>query len=720
MGKVFDPASYELGLASIPYLVAAITFLIMSGHVALMRGAPLLRGSFIGMCGPVLLFLVTSALMMSTSDLQVARSLFRSGLSMASLAGGAALVFDLLLARKLAQHWMLAVAGVTVSMTATIICIATPLVVEDMWITPTGVPFGIPGPLAIPHILTIGACVFGGSFLLWQTLDGETAPLRRRQLTGTMWAFAICGLSVVDIALMYGLGWYPTSCFFLTVGGAMALRSLVADDLLRATEMDRRVPAGFAYFAVAGAAAWWIIDSRGNAIAVTVALLGVFIFLRTISSTYWLLSRPTASVTDTPLERAIDQFVDRVKQARTLEEVAGATEQVIGLALGAEKVLFLEPSSGDYSWRGSDGEVLTEAATPDPRLLTWFIDHSRPLSRDRVVAARLGDLREPLEHFFDIHEAEVIIPLMNRDATLGLVCVSALPGGRALRPEEHALLARIQGHATSAVVYATMYRETNERVAVAKELELAAAVQEAFVPPARTTKIGPLRITGSYAPASRCGGDWWSTHALKDGRIMVLIGDVTGHGVAAAMVTAAAKGCYDVALRLMGDGVDVISLLRLLDSAVRRAGGNDFYMTCFASLLDPKAGTITYANAGHVVPYVCRVAPSGETSLSVLVARGNPLGTSGEFVEYKSRVAPLHPGDLLVWYTDGIVECANQQGQQYGDRRFQRALKRLTALNLDVDAVRDHMIHDTLTFQEGQAPDDDITLVVGKLTSSNR
>jgi serine phosphatase RsbU (regulator of sigma subunit) len=194
----------------------------------------------------------------------------------------------------------------------------------------------------------------------------------------------------------------------------------------------------------------------------------------------------------------------------------------------------------------------------------------------------------------------------------------------------------------------------------------------------------------------------------------VLIGDVTGHGIAAAMVTAAAKGCYDVAQRLMGDDLDLVRLLELLHSSVRRAGGGAYNMTCFATLIDVEAGKITYANAGHPVPYVCRARGGGRNQLDVLVARGNPLGANEANV-YKSHTRSVEPGDVLVWYTDGIVECTNPRRQLFGDRRMQRFLRSADVGDASVRTIRDQLVRVALAFQEGHPADDDITLVVGRV-----
>jgi serine phosphatase RsbU (regulator of sigma subunit) len=250
-------------------------------------------------------------------------------------------------------------------------------------------------------------------------------------------------------------------------------------------------------------------------------------------------------------------------------------------------------------------------------------------------------------------------------------------------------------------------------VEVKQQMELALAVQRAFVPRGELIDYGAVRVSGLWAPASRCGGDWWWAHALSGGRVLVLIGDVTGHGLSAAMVTAAAKGCYDVAQKLMGDALDVVEVLLLLDGAVRAVGGESYHMTCFAALLDPGAGQVTYANAGHVVPYLCRVQ-DGEVDLGVLAARGMPLG-AGNVARYRAHTRELLPGDTLVWYTDGLVESVDRNGRQFGDRRLQRLLRKIDHTTTDVGGVREHIVRATLAFLGGQRADDDITLVVARV-----
>src|SRR5439155_1405179 len=116
-----------------------------------------------------------------------------------------------------------------------------------------------------------------------------------------------------------------------------------------------------------------------------------------------------------------------------------------------------------------------------------------------------------------------------------------------------------------------------------------------------------------------CAGDFWGVYPLDErGRMLVAIGDVTGHGVASATVTAAAAAACDVIVRRMRDKLDLAELVAALDIAVRRVGRGELQMTCFASILDPEARTISYVSCGQTTPYVCR-AGAGEVELTAPV-----------------------------------------------------------------------------------------------------
>lgn len=258
---------------------------------------------------------------------------------------------------------------------------------------------------------------------------------------------------------------------------------------------------------------------------------------------------------------------------------------------------------------------------------------------------------------------------------------------------------------------AILMRETAEKATLEKELEVARTIQEALVPSAAPVERPFMKLAGYFLPASQCGGDWWTVHDLPDGRLLVVIGDVTGHGVPSAMITAAAKAACDVVRTTEGNKLTVTRLLEVLNRAIFESAKRKFVMTCFASIIDPKQHTITYANAGHNFPYLFRGGAPEGSDFQVLMSRGNRLGDIEEST-YTEKVNPLQPGDVIVWYTDGIVECENERGEEFGEKRFRASVRR--AGDLDPVAMRESVVNGAIQFFGQRTRKDDITMVFAK------
>lgn len=258
-----------------------------------------------------------------------------------------------------------------------------------------------------------------------------------------------------------------------------------------------------------------------------------------------------------------------------------------------------------------------------------------------------------------------------------------------------------------------LMRQTREKATMDKELEVARTIQETLVPSHEPFASGPFELAGHFQPASQCGGDWWTYHQLKGGRILVVIGDVTGHGVSSAMITATAKAACDVARAVNNDDVPVTKLLEIMNNAIYESAKRKFVMTCFAAIIDPHARTITYANAGHNFPYLYRVGANGKGDFLALMIRGNRLGDLRDS-KYEANTTSLEPGDILIWYTDGIVECENKEGEEYGERRFRASIRH--AANLSAGQLRDSVIKEALAFYGTTVRKDDITMIVGRVS----
>jgi serine phosphatase RsbU (regulator of sigma subunit) len=254
-----------------------------------------------------------------------------------------------------------------------------------------------------------------------------------------------------------------------------------------------------------------------------------------------------------------------------------------------------------------------------------------------------------------------------------------------------------------------LLQDTEAKAVMAKELEVAQSIQEALVPADIVHEFPFIDLVGEFKPASETGGDWWSFYEINDGRLLLIIGDVTGHGIPAAMITAAAKSACDTILAMEEMVPNLSSFMEVLNNVIYKSGKTKFFMTCFACILDQKKKTITFVNAGHNFPYLYK---KSEEKFVQLMVRGNRLGEP-EGGKYDIKEMPLEEDDLVIWFTDGIVEDESPEGMEYGDKRFRRVIK--TNMERPLMELRDAVIEDAENFYAGVPHADDHTMVFGRI-----
>ncbi len=253
-------------------------------------------------------------------------------------------------------------------------------------------------------------------------------------------------------------------------------------------------------------------------------------------------------------------------------------------------------------------------------------------------------------------------------------------------------------------------------VAIERDLVLAREIQQSMLPGRGNHQRPGIELAGRVESAAQCGGDFWATCELTRQRTLILVADVTGHGIGSAMLTATARSCLDTVWELTQGNFRPAYLLRILDQLLRHGVGAGFHMTCFVSILDPVERTISYANAGHNHPLLVRTLEDGTRRIGRLAARGNRLGDADGFTFTEKTVA-CAPGDILCWYTDGLVEALGVSGdgqtlEEFGTRRLGAAL---LGSDGDADAVLDGVL-DRFHRHRGVGPlDDDVTCVIGRL-----
>lgn len=254
--------------------------------------------------------------------------------------------------------------------------------------------------------------------------------------------------------------------------------------------------------------------------------------------------------------------------------------------------------------------------------------------------------------------------------------------------------------------------ETREKARMEKELETAQLVQDNFFPP-ENLEVGQLKLCSHFKPATECGGDWWGL--LRVGReLIVLIGDATGHGVPAALMTAAAHACLATLAHTCDKQQQVkltpAVILSYLNDVIKRAGKGKMKMSFFVAMINVDEAKIRYASAGHPLPLCLRVENQDRT-VTALDAEVNELLGASNAGAFKEGVTNLKVGDVLVLYTDGLVEANNEQGEEWGEGRLIRLLKK-TEIPLTAREIRKRVAETHQAYTKSLPRQDDITFVV--------
>ena len=248
------------------------------------------------------------------------------------------------------------------------------------------------------------------------------------------------------------------------------------------------------------------------------------------------------------------------------------------------------------------------------------------------------------------------------------------------------------------------------RQSIAQELRVARSIQEASLPKEVPTLEG-WQISPRYQPAREVGGDFYDFHLLSEGRLGLVVGDATGKGVPAALVMSTTCGMLQVTAQALGSSSPGEVLEQVNETLLARIPQNMF-VTCFYAILDPHSGTLRYANAGYDPPYLHRNGNAEQ-----LKAREMPLGLMPG-MGYEEKEIVLDVGEVALFYTDGLVEAHDPQGEMFGFPRL-RAL--VAEHGAEESSLGDFLLEELYSFVgEGWDQEDDITLLTLKRSASLR
>ena len=337
-----------------------------------------------------------------------------------------------------------------------------------------------------------------------------------------------------------------------------------------------------------------------------------------------------------------------------------------------------------------------EIAPSDP-LFAYLQGASGAVDVDRLEldSPALGELRAA--------GITLIVPLVTSGELIGALYLGPRLSEQEYSSDDRRLLSTLAAQAAPAIRVAQLVQEqaaeAAERERIDQEMRVATLIQQQFLP-RELPKLPEWQVAAYYGPARAVGGDFYDFIELPDGRIAIVVGDVTDKGVPAALIMARTHSILRAeASRSPSPGAVLARANELLVPEMP----NRMFVTCLLVFLEPAAGRIVIANAGHNLPYVR--TSDGVTEVR---ATGMPLGLLPGVV-YDETEAVIAPGSSVLLYSDGVVEAHGPEREMYGFPRLRAELATLDVPGSDlIDRVLEHLHAFT---GAGWEQEDDITMV---------
>ncbi|HEY4643504.1 MAG TPA: SpoIIE family protein phosphatase [Bacteroidota bacterium] len=259
-------------------------------------------------------------------------------------------------------------------------------------------------------------------------------------------------------------------------------------------------------------------------------------------------------------------------------------------------------------------------------------------------------------------------------------------------------------HAALAIEKARLHEGALEKEAIEKEIEIAVKIQQLLLPQA-VPPLDGFDISAVTVPSKRVGGDFYDIIGRGPGKALLVIADVSGKGIPAAMLVSTLQAWLHA---FVETGMEVLEIVRRLNKIIYEDSTIDKFITFYICEVDCRQKVLTSVNAGHNYPLLFR----SDGGMVQLEKGGISLGMFSE-AEYTREEVQLASGDTLILYTDGVTEAMNRRGNLYGESRLYQCLRR--HIGRPSSEIRDRIHEDVRSFMKDAPQADDITMMVVKV-----
>ncbi len=398
-------------------------------------------------------------------------------------------------------------------------------------------------------------------------------------------------------------------------------------------------------------------------------------------------------------EQILSELAEQVRGILDREDLLHTVARKISESLHVDRIAVFLREGGGFRPAFALGYAAPPALTIDAR--DGRLQELQE-SRTALLASRGSAM---------VLDAEVLLPLPSRKEVLGFLALGPKKSQEPYSTGDARLLQTVAVQTGMALENARLSEqiasEMAQRELLAREIEIAREVQERLFPQV-LPEVPALEYAGHCRPARAVGGDYYDFLALASGRLGLVIGDVSGKGVPAALLMASLQA----SVRGQSQGVaSVADLMGNVNRLVCDASPENRYATFFYAQFDPASRRLIYSNGGHNPPIVLR----GEDVLR-LEAGGPPVGLF-RVSRYTQEEIVLEPGDVLVLFTDGVSEAENPEEEEWGEEALIAAARSCRALPPTEAIARIMQAADE--FAGGAPQHDDMTLVVARVLESS-
>lgn len=298
------------------------------------------------------------------------------------------------------------------------------------------------------------------------------------------------------------------------------------------------------------------------------------------------------------------------------------------------------------------------------------------------------------------------VPLQTNEKVLGLIYLDSSMV-REFSKEDLNLITLMANIAAIRIENARLAVVERQEQLTQKELEQAGDIQRRLLP-ARPPDVPGVDLAGYNAPCRTVGGDYYDFFLYPDGRVALIVADVAGKGMPAAMLMSSLQARVQV---LSEDVSDLATLVARLNRAICGNCPDNRFITFFMAVLDPKTGDLAYCNAGHNPPILARAGGSVE----MLEGGGVILGILPK-ASYTEQRVKMGVGDALVLFSDGVTESVRRdEDEEFGEQRLGELVA--ASVSLSSEDLLDKINRELATWLDGAPPADDVTLVIARRLS---